>query len=232
MTAFGRTDQPAPDAPDVWQQLPQQQHQRGGGPSPEGMGDNSGAGGESRGRSAPGARSRSPSRARGGGRSAAIGPMSDAAISGDPSGRGHPSAISAADRGGGFVGALNEKINRMMTPDLSDPRNPNIGALGLLPGMGLAIGLGAMFQDIGERFGLEMGPAPDVAESGSQGSPEDTVMPGTQAEGTPGQMEAAADQPAQDDGMTPEERERQRRITRGLSWYQGLMGSWAPGTRL
>lgn len=244
MTAFGRFDEMPPDY--GWQQLPQQQNLRGGGaegtgdPGPGGGGDGSreaaiGRGGRSRSRSSPGpaSRSRSPSRSRGGGRSAAIGPMSDAAISGDPSGLGHPSAISASDRGGGFVGALNTKLQDFMTPDLTDPKNPKMGALSLLPGMGFAVGLGAMFQDIGERFGIEMGPAPDVAESGSQGAPGDMYRE------PPGQMLAKTDQPGQDaaaDGMTPEERERQKNIRRGLGWYTALMGgasSWAPGsTRL
>ena len=231
MTAFGRMDEMPPD--DGWQQLPQQQHMRGGGA--EGTGDPGpgGNGGDSR-ESAIGrggrSRSKGGSRSRGG-----IGPAGRAALDAASKAGAPPSRMPGGQsvRGGSFIGTLNEKVQDFMTPDLSDLRNPKMGALSMVPGMGLAVGLGAMFQDIGERLGLEMGPAPDVLATASQGIPEDMVAPGTGAEGTPGQVEAAGDEPAQDaDGMTPEERERQRRINRGLSWYQGLMGSWAPGARM
>ena len=228
---FGRSGAPPLDDLD-WQVLPQQQHQRGGGaegtgdPGPGGNGGDSREGAISRGgrsRSAGvGSRSRSRGVNTGRGKNPGRGYTGLAA---QPGGRGMgrgattPGGHVAGGQPGGLFAGLNQKLAAMMEPDLENMRP---GALGLVPGMNMAMGIGMAMHDLGEYLGLEMGPPSEQATAPSHGSPQDFLEP-------PG--EAAAEGTPAPEPMDPEA-ERQKQIRRGLDWYRNLMGpgGWAPGT--
>lgn len=115
-----------------------------------------------------------------------------------------------------FAG-LNEKLAAMMEPDLENMRP---GALGLIPGVNMAMGIGMAMHDLGEYLGLEMGPPSEAATSPSHGSPADFLEP-------VGEREAEA--PVAPTPMDADA-EREKRINRGLSWYRSLLGpsGWQP----
>ena len=232
MNTFGRFDEMPGDHD--WQVLPQQQHMRGGGA--EGTGEGSGSGGGESRDSREGAISR-------GGRSRTAGIGSRSRAQGTHTGRGtNPGrgytgmAAQPGGRGagrgafspggrtgapGGMLAGLNEKLAAMMEPDLENMRP---GALGLIPGVNMAMGIGMALHDLGTYLGLEMGPPSEAATSPSHGSPQDFMEPPgeTAAEGTP------APEP-----MDPEA-ERQKQVRRGLDWYRTLLGpgGHAPGASL
>ena len=222
MATFGRSDQMPPD---VWQVLPQQQHQRGGGPSPEGMGDNTGAGGESRSRSSPGPSTKGSVK---GGR-------------GKNPGRGYRGdAPQPGGKGAGF-GAFSPGGNIGAGADVARERGVKtgfkmgVGLIGTLLGnIKQSFENRAIVGEVAQEFGLdagllsrELGLVTGHGAGGEGGETPMDTLPGEGPEGTPGQEMADTDDPEQD--LSPEEKERRDNIRRGLDWYTSLMGSWAPG---
>lgn len=168
------------------------------------------SGGGSRGRDANAA-SRGTAPSTGGGRGGRRSGRTGATARGGPQSRGTP-----GQRAGTFVSGLFDQLNQMMTPDMSDPRNVQPGALGMLPGLGMAMGAGMAIHGIGEALGIEVGPAPEHTPGEQPGDPP--IAP---------EDETDSPQPV----LTPEE-EQERLRMRGLQWYSGLMSTGigsAPG---
>ena len=127
---------------------------------------------------------------------------------------------------GSFLHKAMTRLDQMMRPDFTDPRNMQPGALGMLPGMGVAMGIGMAIHGIGEAFGIEVG----MPETEDERIARETAHgEGAGMQDPPIAPEDQTDSPQR--VLTPEEEQERLRL-RGLQWYSGLMAGGlgsAPG---